>query len=234
GADPGGPQRVQAASGADRPPSDAARLWSRSAAADYGQVGPGGVTATREGRASARPLHRAGARRSQEARRSREFDVAGRVFRGLPGRGEHWLVHFIELVLDVPGSSTFSGSSVFSGVGSPGLPGRDEHWLVRVIELVLDVPRKRDQEARRSPVVAFQSNNPKVMRLQIERLGCCSSRWGARMSLGRALRAFWYCCSISRSICVSRFIDGGVSALSSRPVVMDLNQPASFCAGSTW
>src|SRR5690606_11592276 len=33
--------------GADRPPSDAARLWSRSAAADYGQVGPGGVTATR-------------------------------------------------------------------------------------------------------------------------------------------------------------------------------------------
>src|SRR5690554_1145457 len=139
-----------------------------------------------------------------------------------------------ETIYDVPGSSTFSGSSVFSGVGSPGLPGRDEHWLVRVIELVLDVPRKRDEEARRSPVVAFQSNNPKVMRLQIERLGCCSSRWGARMSLGRALRAFWYCCSISRSICVSRFIDGGVSALSSRPVVMDLNQPASFCAGSTW
>src|SRR5690606_1845907 len=171
---------------------------------------------------------------SREARRSREFNVAGRVFRGLPGRDEHWLVHFIELVLDVPGSSTFSGSSVFSGVGSPGLPGRgehrlvhfielvldvpgsstfsgssvfsgvgspglpgrDEHWLVRVIELVLDVPRKRDEEARRSPVVAFQSNNPKVMRLQIERLGCCSSRWGARMSLGRALRAFWYCCSI--------------------------------------
>src|SRR5690606_8049990 len=133
----------------------AARLWSRPAAADYGQVGPGGVTATR----------------------------------------------------------------------------RDEHRLVRVIELVLDVPGKRDEEARRSPVVACQSNNPKVMRLQIERLGCCSSRWGARMSLGRALRAFWYCCSISRSICVSRFIDGGVSALSSRPVVMDLNQPASFCAG---
>src|SRR5690606_28697725 len=132
-------------------------------AADYGQVGVGGVTATRrdehrlvhvielvldvpgkldvpgsstllggcsgvawEGRALARPLHRAGARRSQEARRSREFNVAGRVFRGLPGR--------------------------------------DEHWLVRVIELVLDVPRKRDQEARRSPVVSFQSNNPKVMR----------------------------------------------------------------------
>src|SRR5690554_7287792 len=43
-----------------------------------------------------------------------------------------------------------------------GLPGRDEHWLVHFIELVLDVPRKRDQEARRSPVVAFQSNNPKV------------------------------------------------------------------------
>src|SRR5690606_2319422 len=104
GADPGGPQRVQAAPGADRRSSDAARLWSRSAAADYGQVGPGGVTATR--------------------------------------RDEHWLVHFIELVLDVPGkldvpgSSTCSGSSVFSGVGSPGLPGRDEHWLVRVIELV--------------------------------------------------------------------------------------------------
>src|SRR5690606_16106665 len=92
-----------------------------------------------EARALARPLHRAGARRSQEARRSREFNVSERVCRGLPGR--------------------------------------DEHWLVRVIELVLDVPRKRDQEARRSPVVAFQSNNPKVMRLQIERLGCCSSRW---------------------------------------------------------
>src|SRR5690606_38402835 len=119
---------------ADRPSSDAARFWSRSAAADYGQVGPGGVTATRrdehrlvhvielvldvpgkldvpgsstlvggcsggawEGRALARPLHRAG------ARRSREFNVTGRVFRGLPGRDEHWLVHFIELVLDVPG-----------------------------------------------------------------------------------------------------------------------------------
>src|SRR5690606_27163044 len=134
---------------------------------------------------------------------------------------------------------TFPGSSTFPGVqrfreGVPGVPGRDEHWLVRVIELVLDVPGKRDQEARRPPVGALPSNNPKVMRLQIERLGCCSSRWGARMSLGRALRAFWYCCSISRSICVSRFIDGGVSALSSRPVVMDLNQPASFCAGSTW
>src|SRR5690606_14903589 len=47
GADPGGPQRVQAAPGADRPSSDAARLWSRSAAADYGQVGVGGVTASR-------------------------------------------------------------------------------------------------------------------------------------------------------------------------------------------
>src|SRR5690554_4717644 len=161
-----------------------------------GVLGSGESGVAWEGRALARPLHRAGARRSQETRRSREFNVTGRVFRGLPGRDEHWLVHFIELVLDVP--------------------------------------RKRDQEARRSPVVAFQSNNPKVMRLQIERLGCCSSRWGARMSLGRALRAFWYCCSISRSICVSRFIDGGVSALSSRPVVMDLNQPASFCAGSTW
>src|SRR5690606_8509426 len=192
-------------------------LWSRSAAADYGQVGPGGVTATR------RDEHRLV--RVIEL----VLEVIGRLFWGLPGRDEHWLVHFIELVLDVPGSSTFSGSSVFSGVGSPGLPGRDEHWLVRVIELVLDVPgsstfsgssvfsgvgspglpgrgehwlvhfielvldvpRKRDQEARRSPVVAFQSNNPKVMRLQIERLGCCSSRWGARMSLGRALRAFW-------------------------------------------
>src|SRR5690606_16912070 len=95
----------------------------------------------------------------------------------LPGRGEHWLVHFIELVLDVPGSSTFSGSSVFSGVGRLGLPGRDEHWLVRVIELVLDVPRKRDQEARRSPVVAFSQTIRRSC-------GSRSSAWAAALPAG--------------------------------------------------
>src|SRR5690606_23201332 len=90
-----------------------------------GVLGSGESGFAWEGRALARPRHRAGARRSQEvrrsreARRSREFNVTGRVFRGLPGRDEHWLVHFIELVLDVPrkfdvprkldvpGSSTF-------------------------------------------------------------------------------------------------------------------------------
>src|SRR5690606_28609369 len=39
-----------------------------------------------EGRALARPLHRAGARRSQEARRSREFYVFGKL--GVLGSGE--------------------------------------------------------------------------------------------------------------------------------------------------
>src|SRR5690606_19253994 len=85
-----------------------------------------------EGRALARPLHRAGARRSQEARRSREFNVTGRVFRGLPGRDEHWLVHFIELVLDV------------SWRLCRWLPALGDHWLIHFIELVLDVPRKLD------------------------------------------------------------------------------------------
>src|SRR5690606_29822109 len=85
GADPGGPQRVQAAPGADRPSSDAARLWSRSAAADYGQVGPGGVTATR--------------------------------------RDEHRLVHFIELVLDVPRKLDVPGSSTLLGGCSGGYLG---------------------------------------------------------------------------------------------------------------
>src|SRR5690606_18079667 len=81
--------------------------------AGVGRGGEGVVGGAGEGRALARPRHRAGARRSQEARRSREFNVTGRVFRGLPGRDEHWLVHFIELVLDVPRKLDVPGSSTF-------------------------------------------------------------------------------------------------------------------------
>src|SRR5690554_5840273 len=104
-----------------------------------GVLGSGESGVAWEGRALARPRHRAGARRSQEARRSREFNVTGRVFRGLPGR--------------------------------------DEHWLVRVIELVLDVPRKRDEEARRSPVVAFSQTIRRSC-------GSRSSAWAAALPAG--------------------------------------------------
>src|SRR5690606_20315327 len=54
----------------------------------------------REGRALARPHHRAGARRSQDA--SHSALPGGTVSREWPGRDEHWLVRVIELVLDVP------------------------------------------------------------------------------------------------------------------------------------
>src|SRR5690606_36616564 len=53
-----------------------------------------------EGRALARPHHRAGARRSQDA--SHSALPGGTVSREWPGRDEHWLVRVIELVLDVP------------------------------------------------------------------------------------------------------------------------------------
>src|SRR5690606_20927278 len=55
---------------------------------------------TRDGRALARPHHRAGARRSQDA--SHSALPGGTVSREWPGRDEHWLVRIIELVLDVP------------------------------------------------------------------------------------------------------------------------------------
>src|SRR5690554_6777902 len=88
-----------------------------------GVLGSGESGVAWEGRALARPLHRAGARRSQEARRSREFNVTGRVFRGLPGRDEHWLVRVIELVLDVPRKFDVPGSSTLLGGCSGGYLG---------------------------------------------------------------------------------------------------------------
>src|SRR5690606_23672730 len=42
---------------------------------------------------------------------------------GLAGRGEHWLVHFIELVLDVPGKLDVPGSSTLLGGCSGGCLG---------------------------------------------------------------------------------------------------------------
>src|SRR5690554_5270722 len=63
-----------------------------------GRYGVKGVA--REGRALARPHHRAGARRSQDA--SHSALPGGTVSREWPGRDEHWLVRVIELVLDVP------------------------------------------------------------------------------------------------------------------------------------
>src|SRR5690606_9217938 len=87
------------------------------------RCGEGVPGVTWEGRALARPLHRAGARRSQEARRSREFNVAERVCRGLPGGGEHWLVRVIELVLDVPRKFVVPGSSTLLGGCSGGYLG---------------------------------------------------------------------------------------------------------------
>src|SRR5690554_6043131 len=63
-----------------------------------GRYGVKGVA--REGRALARPHHRAGARRSQDA--SHSALPGGTVSREWPGRDEHWLVRIIELVLDVP------------------------------------------------------------------------------------------------------------------------------------
>src|SRR5690554_6023325 len=54
----------------------------------------------REERALARPHHRAGARRSQDA--SHTSLPRGAVSSEWPGRDEHWLVRVIDLVLDVP------------------------------------------------------------------------------------------------------------------------------------
>src|SRR5690606_40496596 len=80
-------------------------------------VAGGGPAVGGGGGAPARRCHRAGARGSQE--RAREVRRYREGVPGVPGRDEHWLVHFIELVLDVPGKLDVPGSSTFPR-GCPG------------------------------------------------------------------------------------------------------------------
>src|SRR5690554_3090786 len=148
-----------------------------------GRYGVKGVA--REGRALARPRHRAGARRSQDA--SHSALPGGTVSREWPGRDEHWLVRVIELVLDVPRKlDTLGGLDArhYRGVRCQGSdPGRTSTSSSTPNTRQLPQPVKLNSSPSTPALItAPGSKSPARMRWAS---GFSIQRWIARLS-GRA------------------------------------------------